>query len=99
MKLIVLAQARESERRTLRLLARTHSITYVKGLRRQVAAKLQWLRMNAGQGQLEPDLEVLGLGHRRVIAGTFKIIYRVEPELVIVTDIFDSRRDPKTVGT
>lgn len=95
MKLILLAQARDSERRTLRLLARTHSVSYVRGLQRQVARKLEWLKSNAFTGQLEPGLEDLGLQHRRVIVGPFKIIYRVVADRIIVTDIFDSRRDPK----
>ncbi|MBX2978046.1 MAG: hypothetical protein KF905_02030 [Flavobacteriales bacterium] len=97
MKLIVLAQANESKRRTLRLLARTHSISYIRELQGQVADKLEWLKGNAYSGQLEPDLEVLGLQHRRVIVGPFKIIYRITPERIIVTDIFDSRRDPKAM--
>ena len=95
MKLIVLAQARESERKTLRLLARTHSVSYIRGLQGQVARKLEWLKSNAFTGQFEPGLEELGLQHRRVIVGPFKTIYRVVSDRITVTDIFDSRRDPK----
>lgn len=95
MKLIVLAQANDSKRRTLRLLARTHSISYIRGLRREVIAKLEWLKDNAFSGQFEPELEDLGIQHRRVIVGPFKIIYRVASDRIVVTDIFDSRRDPK----
>ncbi len=46
-------------------------------------------------GQLEPGLEHMGKGHRRLIEGHFKIIYRVENETVYVTDIFDSRQHPE----
>lgn len=95
MKLIILAQANDSKRRTLRLLARTHSVRYLRGLRREVTTKLEWLKDNALSGQFEPELEELGLQHRRVIVGPFKIIYRVVSGRIIVTDIFDSRRDPK----
>lgn len=95
MRLIVLAQASDSKRRTLRLLARTHSVSYIRGLQKQVAGKLEWLKSNAFSGQLEPGLEELGLQHRRVIVGPFKIIYRITPKQIVVTDIFDSRRDPK----
>jgi len=56
---------------------------------------LEWLKSNAFSGQLEPGLEELGLQHRRVIVGPFKIIYRITPKQIVVTDIFDSRRDPK----
>jgi len=94
-KLVVLLQANDSKRRTLRLLARTHSASYIRGLQKQVAGKLEWLKSNAFSGQLEPGLEELGLQHRRVIVGPFKIIYRITPKQIVVTDIFDSRRDPK----
>ena len=41
-----------------------------------------------------PFLEHLGLGHRPIIEGHFKIIYKVEGEYIYITDIFDSRQDP-----
>lgn len=44
--------------------------------------------------QQEEYLEHLGKGHRRIIHGYFKIIYRLEGELIYVTDFFDTRRDP-----
>jgi hypothetical protein len=34
------------------------------------------------------------MGHRRVIVRNFKIVYRINDDLVVVNDIFDSRRDP-----
>lgn len=45
-------------------------------------------------GQYEPMLDHLGLGHRRVISGHYKIIYRLIDDLVFITDVFDSRQDP-----
>ena len=36
----------------------------------------------------------MNLGHRRVIVRNFKIVYRIMDDLVVVNDIFDSRRDP-----
>lgn len=46
-------------------------------------------------GQIEPAMEHRGQGHRRLIEGHFKIIYRVEDDVVYVTDIFDTRQDPE----
>lgn len=34
------------------------------------------------------------MGHRRLVVGHFKIIYRILPGEIIVLDIFDSRQDP-----
>jgi mRNA-degrading endonuclease RelE of RelBE toxin-antitoxin system len=47
------------------------------------------------RGQYEYYLRKLKKGHRRLIEGNFKIIYRVENDVVYVTDFFDSRRSPK----
>ena len=45
-------------------------------------------------GQVEPWLEHLGMGHRRVIVGPLKIIYRFEGNTILIPEIFDSRRNP-----
>lgn len=47
------------------------------------------------KGQYEPYLVKLKQGHRRLIEGNFKIVYRVEGNMVYVVDFFDSRDDPK----
>ena len=46
------------------------------------------------QGQKEPFLEHLDLGHRRLVVNHYKIIYRIIEEYIYITDIFDSRQDP-----
>ncbi len=46
------------------------------------------------QGQEEPYLEHLGLGHRRLVVSHYKIIYRIIEDYIYITDIFDSRQDP-----
>ncbi|MFP4557844.1 MAG: type II toxin-antitoxin system RelE/ParE family toxin [Bacteroidales bacterium] len=45
-------------------------------------------------GQREYLLDHLELGHRRLVEGHYKIIYRVADEYIFITDIFDSRQDP-----
>jgi toxin ParE1/3/4 len=59
-----------------------------------IVEKLRYLRVMPHAGQREEILEHLGLQHRRLIQGNYKIIYRVEKDSVIVTDIFDARRSP-----
>jgi len=46
-------------------------------------------------GQLEEYLAHLNKNHRRLIEGNFKIIYRIEGEIIYVTDFFDTRQDPE----
>ncbi len=45
-------------------------------------------------GQVEPWLEHKRQGHRRVVVGNYKIVYRVHQEEVRIVDVFDSRQDP-----
>jgi plasmid stabilization system protein ParE len=95
LKLVVSPAARRSLARTIRLLARTHSKDYLVRLKREVDQQVKQLPIRPLAGALEPELEHLGAGHRRVIVGPFRIIYRLTANAVYVTDIFDPRRDPK----
>jgi plasmid stabilization system protein ParE len=61
----------------------------------QVITRVSSLTHAVFHGQMEPEMEHRGQGHRRLIEGHFKIIYRVEGETVYVTDIFDSRQNPE----
>ena len=58
-------------------------------------AQVSWLKDHPEGGQYESQLEWRGQGHRRVLAGPFKIVYRISKGVITITDIFDSRRDPK----
>ena len=46
------------------------------------------------RGRVEEDLRVLGKGHRYLLEYHYKIIYKVEGEIVTVTDIFSNRQNP-----
>ncbi|AEE51919.1 type II toxin-antitoxin system RelE/ParE family toxin [Haliscomenobacter hydrossis] len=45
-------------------------------------------------GREEELLSVLGQGHRYIVEGQYKIIYRIIEDNVYITDIFDARRNP-----
>jgi plasmid stabilization system protein ParE len=62
--------------------------------RDRILAKADKLLENPYIGQHEEYLDHLGQSHRRVIEGHYKIIYKIEGEMIIITDIFDSRQDP-----
>ncbi len=82
-------------------LKKTHSY-YKNRVSKEVADKIKHslfeaigiLNKNPEAGQLEENLQDLKLGHRRLVEGNYKIIYRIENQLIYVTDIFDSRQDP-----
>lgn len=52
------------------------------------------LALNPHKGQIEPYLRHLNDGHRRIIEGHFKIIYKIEADTIFIVDFFDSRCDP-----
>lgn len=66
----------------------------VNEIRDRILAKADMLLQNPYSGQQEEYLEHLDKGHRRLIEGNYKIIYRVQGENIYITDIFDSRQDP-----
>jgi len=94
MKVIVLPQAEESLKRSNQHLSEVYDRRYLKNLERLVRRKIRWLGVNPGAGQFEPELAWMNLGHRRIIVRNFKVIYRFIGDMIVVNDIFDSRRDP-----
>jgi len=49
-------------------------------------------------GQYEPLLDHLGLKHRRLVSGHYKVVYRIMDDLIFVLDIFDARQDPEKMA-
>lgn len=45
-------------------------------------------------GQVEDTLATLEQGHRYLVKGNYKIVYRRIKEGILITDIFDTRQDP-----
>lgn len=52
------------------------------------------LKLNPHIGQIEEKLEHLEYAYRRLIFKHFKIIYRIEDNIIFITDVFDSRQSP-----
>ncbi len=49
---------------------------------------------NPQLGQYEEYLEHLNEGHRRLVEGHFKIIYKIGDDQISITDFFDTRQNP-----
>jgi plasmid stabilization system protein ParE len=60
-----------------------------------VHAALKHLGEHPGHGAFEDNIKIPGRRYRRVVVGDLKIIYYVTGKTIRVTDIFDSRQDPK----
>ena len=69
--------------------------TKVAEIKIKLLKKARNLSKNPYKGQYEPYLSKLKKGHRRLIEGNLKIVYRVESNMVYVVDFFDTRNDPR----
>jgi plasmid stabilization system protein ParE len=49
-------------------------------------------------GQVEFNLEKLKEGHRYLVKGNYKIIYKEVVEGILITDVFDTRQDPVKIN-
>ena len=36
-------------------------------------------------------------GHRYIIRGNYKIIYKIQNKKLFITDVFDTRQDPESI--
>lgn len=94
MKLVYTEQAFNSLEEALNFIASKVSPEKLIDIRDEILDAADTLLLQPFQGQEEPYLEHLNLGHRRLIVSHYKIIYRVVEEYIYITDIFDSRQDP-----
>jgi plasmid stabilization system protein ParE len=91
MKLVYTEQAIDSLEETLEFIAPKVSFEKLIQIRDRILDKADTLLTQPLTGRIEPFLEHLKLGHRRIIEGHYKIIYKVEDDYIYITDIFDSR--------
>jgi len=63
-------------------------------IRKQILLLTKQLIDYPESGQIELDLQKLGQGHRYLVSGNYKIIYRIDQHQVIISDVFDTRQEP-----
>ena len=95
MKLIYTEQSLKSLEEILNFIVSEISYEKLMEIRDGILYTAETLIENPFIGQKEIYLEHLGLGHRRIIQGNYKIIYRVTDQFIYITDIFDTRQNPK----
>lgn len=94
MKLIYTEQALFSLEEALSFIAQKVTPDKLIQIRDRILDAADTLLQHPLQGSKEPYLGHLGLDHRRLVEGHYKIIYRIIGETIYITDIFDSRQDP-----
>lgn len=63
-------------------------------IKNEVLNRAKSLSKSPFKGQYEPYLVKLNQGHRRLVEGNFKIVYRIQNKTIYIVDFFDSREDP-----
>jgi toxin ParE1/3/4 len=72
---------------------------YIAGkIKMDIFSVVRQLEKHPKSGHLEETLLKLKEGHRYLIKGNYKIVYKEVDEGVLITDVFDSRQDPGKIN-
>jgi toxin ParE1/3/4 len=66
-----------------------------KKIKDQLLATPRQLLKYSESGQVEENLKELKEGHRYLVQGKYKIIYKMESGNIYITDIFNCEKDPE----
>lgn len=70
------------------------SVTIARRIRTEIFTVTRQLKKHPTSGPIELNLENIKQGHRYLIKGNYKIIYKEVSEGILITDVFDTRQDP-----
>ncbi|MBM2814119.1 MAG: Plasmid stabilization system protein [Ignavibacteria bacterium] len=63
-------------------------------IKTSILSTAKQLMKQPDSGQIEMSLEKIGEGHRYLVDGNYKIVYKKVKEGILITDVFDTRQDP-----
>jgi plasmid stabilization system protein ParE len=95
MKIKFTKQSLVSLKESLDFISKEVSSQKLKEIRNQLLDSTDILITHPKLGKKEDYLAHLDLGHRSIIEGNYKIIYKIEKEVIYITDIFDTRQNPE----
>ena len=99
MKLKLTAYARLQIRTIFLYHKHAASISVARKIKRNILDNIKYLEQFPESGQREEYMDRYGHDFRRIISGNYKIIYRIEEQVVLITDVFDGRQDPTKAVT
>jgi plasmid stabilization system protein ParE len=71
------------------------NIRVANKIRADIFSAVKQLKVQPNSGAIEILLEPINEGHRCLIIGNYKIIYKVLKTNIYITDIFDTRQNPE----
>ena len=73
------------------------SVLIANNIKNSILLSTRQLELQPLSGTPEVLLQHLNQGHRYIIRGNYKIIYRIQSKRIYVTDVFDTRQNPVKV--
>lgn len=74
------------------------NLQIAKKIKSGIFSKINQLKKMPQSGTIDPHLKKLEEGHRYLVQGNYKIVYKEMSEGILITDIFDSRRNPSKIN-
>lgn len=94
MKIRITQKAEERLKEIYQYYKREASITIARRIKDSILERIKILKDYKELGPIDEHLKFLNLGHRKLTEGNYKIVYRIEKNIIYITDIFDSQQDP-----
>ncbi|HPE77038.1 MAG TPA: type II toxin-antitoxin system RelE/ParE family toxin [Draconibacterium sp.] len=69
-----------------------------KKIKSEIFNSTRQLKEFPHSGHFELNLRRLNQGHRYLVRGNYKIIYKEIPDGILITDVFDTRQDPVKIN-
>ena len=87
---------------TLKYILQYHKEVAGKNIAHKIKFKIfdstKQLINHPNSGQIEESLKLLGEGHRYLVSGNYKVVYKKVNEGILITDVFDTRQDPLNIN-
>jgi toxin ParE1/3/4 len=68
--------------------------TVARRIKQHIISRANILKAHPQAGQIEETLAVLKQGHRYLVEGHVKLVYKKTGNTVYITDVFDTRQNP-----
>ena len=73
------------------------SVLIANNIKESILLSTHQLESQPLSGTPELLLQHLNQGHRFIIRGNYKIIYRIQSKKIYITDVFDTRQNPTKI--
>ena len=76
----------------------TANVIVARKIKTNIFSATKQLIKHPNLGKIEETLLKLNQGHRYLVEGNFKIVYKIVRGDILITDIFDTRQNPHKIN-